>query len=101
MRSDDDLIEQIKRLGQQQTRLAALQSKLSAMSESGTAGGGKVTVKIDGRGELLSVGIDPSLLDPVHKAELEAMIVGAIRLARSRIDTMIELEMQRLADRQA
>ena len=101
MRSDDDLIEQIKRLGQQQAQLAALQSKLPGMNESGTAGGGKVAVKINGRGELLSLSIDPSLLDPAHKDELEAMILGATRLARSRIDTMIEFEMQRMAGAQA
>jgi DNA-binding YbaB/EbfC family protein len=97
VRSDDDLIEQIKRPGQQQARLTALQSKLPGMSQSGTAGGGKVAVKINGRGELLSVSIDPSLLDPACKTELETTILGAMRLARSRIDAMIELETQRLA----
>jgi DNA-binding protein YbaB len=97
MRSDDDLIEQIKRLGQHQALQAALQSRLPGMSESGSAGGGKVTVKLDGRGELQSVKIDPSLLDPKHGDELETLIVGAARLARGRIDKMIELELQKPA----
>ncbi len=95
MRSDDDLVEQIRRIAQQQARQLALQEKLPTMVQSGSAGGGKVSVKINGRGELLDISIDPSLLDPQQGAELAAMIVGAARLARSRIDKTIALEMSK------
>jgi DNA-binding protein YbaB len=93
MQSDDDLLERIKRVGEHQARIVALQARLPSLVESGTAAGGKVSVKVNGRGELLAVAIDPSLLDKEHGTELEALILSAARLARTRIDQRIDLEL--------
>lgn len=77
-------------MAQLQARQAALQTSLPALVETGTAAGGQVNVKINGRGELLSVGIDPALMVASRREELEALIVAAARLARTRIDQAIE-----------
>jgi DNA-binding YbaB/EbfC family protein len=98
MQDDDDLLERIRRVGLHQARLVALQAKLPSMVETGTAAGGKVAVKVNGRGELLAVEIDPTLLDPSQGAELEALILSAARLARTRVDQSIDQELGKPAD---
>jgi len=50
-------------LGQQmQGRLAEMQSQLAQRTVTGSAGGGLVTVTADGRGQVRSVHVDPSLM---------------------------------------
>lgn len=56
-------LRSLLQLGQQlQGRMAAMQTELANRTVTGNAGGGMVTVTADGRGQIRSVKIDPSLL---------------------------------------
>ena len=55
---------------------------MSDMKVSGAAGGGKVNVVVDGKGDLHKIAIDPGLMAPDGAASLGELIVAATRLAR-------------------
>ena len=56
-----DLMGMMKQAQALQEKMQALQDEIAALEVSGAAGGGRVSVVVDGRGALKSVKIDPSL----------------------------------------
>jgi DNA-binding YbaB/EbfC family protein len=52
----------------------------------GKSGGGMVFIKITGRGELKSVSIDNSIINPDEKELLEDLIVAAYNDAKAKAD---------------
>ena len=47
-----------------QSRMAEMQQRLAETEIGGAAGGGMVTVTLNGKGEMRKIKIDPSLADP-------------------------------------
>ncbi len=76
----------MKQAQEMQNKIAALQAKLEAEETDGSAGGGAVTLRINGRHELLKISIDTSLLNPDEKEMLEDLVVAAFRDAKNKID---------------
>ena len=58
-----------------------VQEQLAESSFEGKAGGGMVTATCNGNGELLSVAIDPEIVDPEDVEMLEDMVLAAVREA--------------------
>jgi nucleoid-associated protein EbfC len=69
----------MKQLQQMQTRMAKLQDELGGLTVTGTAGGGAVTVTADGHQKLLSVTIEPEVVEegPELLADLVLAAVNA------------------------
>jgi len=55
-----------------------------------------VTVTANGRHEILSIKIDPQVVDPGDVEMLEDLIVAALNEVRGRVDELIASEMGRL-----
>lgn len=79
-----------------QQRMAEMQERLAQMRIEGTAGGGLVRVTLDGKGGLVAVKIDRSLVDPQEVEVLEDLIVAAHGDARNRLEAALQEEMGRL-----
>jgi len=79
------LFDQIKQMKQ-------LQGQLAQESTEGSAGFGKVTVKINGVQEILDVQIDESLLS--DKAKLEKLIKEAVNDAIKKIQKQMAMKMR-------
>jgi len=62
----------------------------------GTAGGGLVSVKLSGKGELKSAQFDDSLLKPDQKPILQDLIVAAHADARRKLEALLAERMQSL-----
>jgi DNA-binding YbaB/EbfC family protein len=88
------LMRQAKEL---QEKMQALQEEIAALEATGTAGGGLVTVTVDGKGGVKSVNIDPSLAQPEEMEILEDLIVTAARDARAKADEQSQAKMKELA----
>ena len=71
---------------QMQEQMLAARDNLVA-KEFEAAGGGLVTVKLNGLGELLDVTIAPAACDPEDTESLSALIVAAFRSARQQVDS--------------
>ena len=77
-----------------QDRMQRLQEEVAGLSIEGTAGGGLVKATLNGKSELKSIKIDPSLLKPEEAEILEDLIVAAINEARAKAETKLAEKMR-------
>ena len=69
----------ISQLGQVQQNIHAAQQSAAAEVVEGTSGGGTVKVTVSGAMQLLSLKIDPSVVDPEDVEMLEDLVLAAFR----------------------
>ncbi|HET6209082.1 MAG TPA: YbaB/EbfC family nucleoid-associated protein [Jatrophihabitans sp.] len=69
----------MKQAQKMQQQLAEAQAELADAVVEGSAGGGLVRATVTGSGELLSVTIDPSAIDPQDAETLQDLVVAAVR----------------------
>jgi len=69
----------MKQAQKMQQQLQDAQAELAEAQVQGSAGGGLVSATVTGNGELLSVTIDPSAIDPDDVETLQDLVVAAIR----------------------
>ncbi len=91
-----NLGQMLKQAQAMQARMAELQSQLEQAEMTGGAGGGMVSVTVNGKGEARQVKIDPSLADPEVLEVLEDLIVAAFHDARAKVDAPVAQEMSKL-----
>jgi len=91
-----DLGKLLKQAQQVQERLAEMQAKLGEKTVEASAGGGMVTVVMNGRHEVVSVKIEPEVVNPSDVEMLEDLVIAALGEARSKVDEMIKQEMSSL-----
>jgi hypothetical protein len=66
---------------QMQEELATAQDQLASATFEGSAGGGVVKATVTGSNEIVSVAIDPSVIDPDDAEMLEDLVVAAVNQA--------------------
>jgi DNA-binding YbaB/EbfC family protein len=89
-----DLMKLMQQAGQIQQRMQQLQEDLAAMEIDGQSGGGLVQVKLNGKGEMRSIRIDPSLLKPDEAEIVEDLILAAHQDARAKVESTMQERMQ-------
>ena len=86
-------------LGQAQKmkkEMARVQEELKTRVVEGAAGGGKVVAQVNGAMELVSLKIDPDVIDPGDREMLEDMVVAAVNTATQEAQKMVQQEMAKL-----
>ncbi len=63
---------------QMQEQMASAQAELATQTFEGSSGGGVVKATVSGDGTLLSVKIDPSVIDPEDPEMLEDLVLAAV-----------------------
>ena len=66
---------------QMQTQMAQAQEQLAHETVEASAGGGLVTVKATGTGEITEIKIDPKAIDPDDPEMLEDVVLAAVNEA--------------------
>ena len=79
-----------------QEDMAAKQEELEAQEYDVAAGGGVVKVRINGKKEILSVEIDPEVIDPDDPETLEDLVVAAVNEAIKNVENDASNEMSKL-----
>lgn len=79
-----------------QEDMAALQEDLDAREYEIKAGGGVVGVKINGKKEILSIDIQPEIVDPDDIETLSDILVAAVNEAIKRVETVNAEEMDKV-----
>ena len=79
-----------------QEDMAALQEDLDSREYDVKAGGGMVEVKINGKREVLSVSINPEIVDPDDVETLEDLITAAVNEAIKKVESASAEEMQKI-----
>ena len=80
MKSFGDLMKQAQKMQEQ------LQKQMAEMSVEGSAGGGMVSVKLNGLKQMLSVKIEPDAVTSGDVEMLQDLIVAAFNEAARKVD---------------
>jgi DNA-binding YbaB/EbfC family protein len=86
----------MKQAQQMQQKMAEMQEQLAAVEMTGMAGGGMVQLTLNGKGDVKSVKLDKSVVDPQEVEVLEDLLVAAFNDARQKVNAHTETEMQKL-----
>ena len=87
------LARQAQKLQQQMTEM---QAALDAREFEASAGGGMVTVKVNGKRELLALAIKPEAVDPEDVEMLQDLVLAAVNEALRQASETIEREMGKM-----
>jgi nucleoid-associated protein EbfC len=91
-----DLMGMMKQAKELQSRMEAMQEEVAALEVSGSAGGGLVTVTMNGKSEMRSIKIDPSLMKTEEAEIVEDLIVAACNDARARAEAALAEKMREM-----
>ena len=86
----------IRQAQKMQEDMAALQEELDAREYTVTAGGGMVTVVINGQKEILSIDIKPEIVDPDDIETLTDILTAGVNEAIKRVETTNSEEMSKI-----
>ena len=79
-----------------QEQMQATQAELADKTVTATAGGGKVTVVANGAGDVISIKIDKTVVDPEDVEMLEDLILSGVQKAIAEGKEMAQSEMGKL-----
>jgi nucleoid-associated protein EbfC len=91
-----DFLGLMKQAAEFKSKMEAMQAELDHVEVEGTAGGGLVSVRLSGKGELRSAQVDDSLLKPDQKQILQDLFVAAHADGRRKLEALLAERMQSL-----
>ncbi len=86
----------MKQVQKMQEDMATLQADLETREYEVSAGGGMVTVKINGKREILHIDIQPDIVDPDDIETLSDVVTAAVNEAIKKVDSTSESEMSKI-----
>ena len=84
----------MKQVQQMQAKMEKIQAELEQTEVEGTAGGGMVKVTANGKQDIVSITIDPEVVDPDDVEMLQDLILAAVSQARAKAQ---ELQTEKMA----
>jgi len=92
-----DIAGLLKQARQMQEKMKSLQEELARRTFEADAGAGAVTVRVNGRNEVLSVKLQASAVSPQDTESLEELIKSATNAAQRKAQEAIQAEMSQLS----
>ena len=89
----NQMMKQAKKL---QEEMAKKQAELLEQIIGGSAGGGAVTVKVNGKQQILEIKIKPEVVDPEDVEMLEDLIMAAVNDAIKQSQDLVSSEMSKI-----
>ena len=86
----------MKHAQQMQQEMMRVQQELATKTVEASSGGGMVTVVVNGRQELVSISIEPSVVDPDDVEMLQDLIMAAVNEGLAKSQDMIKEEMAKV-----
>ncbi len=96
MGGPSDMNALMRQAQKMQEDMQAKQSELEEREYEISAGGGVVNVKINGKKEILSISLEPEIIDPDDKETLEDILVAAVNEAIKRVEDTNSEEMSKI-----
>jgi hypothetical protein len=90
-----DMMKMMGKLGEMKTRMAEAQESIANLRAHGESGAGMVKATVSGSKKLISLEIDPSLINPEEVQMLKDLIVAAVNQAQNEAETMAKEEMKK------
>jgi DNA-binding YbaB/EbfC family protein len=76
----------MREIQKMQQKLLRMQEELEQTPFTGTAGGGAVTITMNGKFEISAIKIDPEAFTPEDITELEVMVLAAAKDAQNKVN---------------
>jgi nucleoid-associated protein EbfC len=83
----------LKQAMEMKGRIEAIKEKLAEQVVEASAGGGMVTVKMNGKMETLSIAIDPEIINPDDPQTLETLVRAAVNAASEKVRDLVKDQM--------
>jgi DNA-binding YbaB/EbfC family protein len=96
MKGIPDIGNLMKKAQQLQEKMAKMQEELSEKTVEASAGGGMVTVVANGKQEIVSIKIDPEVVDSDDVEMLEDLVLASINEALDQAKEMAGAEMNKI-----
>ena len=90
------MMQALKQAQALQGRMGEMQAKLADIRAEGSAGGGMVTVTMNGQQKLLSCKIDPAIFATQDAEMLEELVCSAVQQAQERLGEVLASEVSSL-----
>lgn len=91
-----DMSEIMRQAQQMRQKMSQVQNELAGRTVSASAGGGMVSVTVNGRNELLSIRIDREVIKPEEQGMLEDLVLSAVNEGLRKSQEMARKEMGKL-----
>lgn len=86
----------LKQAQEMQSRMAKMQEELAQKTVDGSAGGGMVQVTVNGQLALMTIKIDPTVINSEEKEMLEDLIMAAVNDGMRKARDMASTEMSKI-----
>ena len=86
----------LKQAQELQKRMERMQEEMETLTVEGSAGGGAVTAVVTGKMHVLSITIDPDVVDPDDVDLLQDMVLAAVNDGLSRAEETVSKQMASL-----
>ena len=90
------MADMLKQAQKMQADMQEKQAELEAAEYTVSAGGGAVTVKINGKKEILSLDIEPEIVDPDDIETLTDILVAGVNQAIRTVEETAAAEMEKI-----
>ena len=86
----------LKQAQKMQENMQKMQAELEAKEIESSVGGGAVTVKVNGKKELIDINIKPEVVDPDDIEMLQDLVLSAVNEALRSVDEMQASQMSKV-----
>ncbi len=90
-----DIAGMLKQFRNMQSQMEEAKDRLEELEVEGISGGGMVTARTNGKGQLIGLKIDPQVVDAENVTFLEDLVVAAVRQAVEKSHELMQQEMQK------
>lgn len=92
--SDFNMADMFGKISNMQAKMKEVQDRLSEVIVEAEAGGGMVTVKANGKREIISIVLDRDVIDPEDKEMIEDLVVAGVNKALEKAEEAAKVKMQ-------
>ncbi|MGW8322932.1 MAG: YbaB/EbfC family nucleoid-associated protein [Thermodesulfobacteriota bacterium] len=96
MKKGGGLGQMMKQAQKMQAKIMKIQEEMAERSVEASAGGGMVTVTANGKQEILSIRIEPEVVDPEDVEMLQDLVAAAVNEALKKAQEMVAEEMAKV-----
>ncbi|MBO8170156.1 MAG: YbaB/EbfC family nucleoid-associated protein [Thermoanaerobacteraceae bacterium] len=91
-----NMSKMMKQAQQIQAKMAKLQEEMAEKEVAASAGGGAVTVTVNGKQEVVDVKIEKEVVDPEDVEMLQDLVMSAVNEALNKAQEMMAEEMKKI-----
>ncbi len=86
----------VRQAQKMQSQITKIQEDIGKKKVEASTGGGMVTAVVNGNSELVSIKINPEVVNPEDVEILEEMVAGAVRQAMETASEMMNTEIEKV-----